>query len=111
MLYEQTTENPFKLETRTYPVDFAYPIEETYIFKLLLPDGYQVSDVPKPLMIKLADNSASCIYKTSTTGNLVQVTYKLTINKPVYLVNEYADLRTFFTELIKKEAESIVLKK
>ena len=110
MLYEQTTENPFKLETRQFPVDFAYPIEETYLFKLALPDGYQISEMPKSLMIKLPDNSASCIYQTGTMGNMVQVTYKLLINKPVYLINEYPDLRAFFTELIKKQAEPIVIK-
>lgn len=109
MLYQSMDENPFKSEERKYPVDFIYPSELTYICKVTLPEGYKVSDAPKPLIIRLPDNSASCVYQIASMGNTVQLTYKYLINKALYTEGEYADLRAFFTEVVKKHAEPIVI--
>ena len=36
---------------------------------------------------------------------------KMNINKPVFLMTEYEMLRSFFDEIVKKEAETLILKK
>jgi len=110
LLYEQITSNPFKTEDRKYPVDFIFPSEKTYIFKLELPEGYQVSELPKPLSMKLQDGSASVRYRVDSSGNIVQLTYKFTLDKAVYTETEYSDLRALFSEMVKKHAEQIVIK-
>ncbi|HEY4789555.1 MAG TPA: hypothetical protein VIH57_26070, partial [Bacteroidales bacterium] len=109
MMYQRMDENPFKVEERKYPVDFIYATELVYIFKLSLPDGYKVNTLPKPLIIKLPDNSASCLYQIANIGNTLQLTYKYLINKPLFTEDQYADLRAFFSEVIKKHNEPIVL--
>lgn len=109
MMYQNMDENPFKVEERKYPVDFIYPSELTYIFKLALPDGYKITGMPKPLIIKMPDNSASCVYQIVSMGNTIQLTYKYLINKPIFNEKEYTYLRSFFSEVIKKQAEPIVL--
>lgn len=110
LLFEQMTSNPFKTEERKYPVDFVYPSEKTYIFKLNLPEGAQVTELPKPLTMKLEDGSASVQYQVATTGNVVQLYYKFVLNKAIYSEVEYSDLRAFFSELVKKHTEQIVIK-
>jgi hypothetical protein len=110
LLFDQMTSNPFKNEDRKYPVDFIQPIEQMYIWKLTLPEGAQVSELPKPLVIKLPDNSASVQYQIASVGNVIQLTYKFVINKPIFSNEQYADLRMFFSEMMKKHSESVVIK-
>jgi len=40
-------ENPFKLNRRTYPVDFGYPHSYSYYVSIKAPEGYEFIDVPK----------------------------------------------------------------
>jgi len=110
MMYEQMESNPFKVEDRKYPVDFMYPTEKTYLFKLALPENMQVSEYPKPLTIKMPDNTATVQYQATTVGKLLQVSYRFIISKPVFTSEEYANLRMFFSEVVKKHAEPVILK-
>jgi len=110
LLFEQMTSNPFKTEDRKYPVDFIYPSEKTYQFKLELPEGAQVIELPKPLSIKLEDGSAFVQYRVVSEGKIVQFTYKYVVNKAVYSELEYVNLRALFSEMVKKHAEQIVIK-
>jgi len=110
LLFEQMTSNPFKTEDRKYPVDFAYPSEKTYIFRLELPEGAQVIELPKPLSMKLENGSASLKYQFSTMDRFVLLNYKFVVNKTIFTEGEYGDLRALFSELVKKQAEQIVIK-
>lgn len=110
LLFEQLTSNPFKTEDRKYPVDFVYPSEKTYVFKLELPDGAQVVELPKPLNLKLGDGSAFVKYQVSANDKSVQMIFKFVVNRPIYNELEYGDLRALFSEVVKKHAEQIVIK-
>ena len=110
LLYEQMTSNPFKTEDRKYPVDFVYPSEQSYVLKLELPEGAQVVELPKPLVMKLEDGSAMIRYNLSVEGKYVLLAYNLNIKKAIYPENEYTGLRALFSEMIKKHAEQIVIK-
>lgn len=110
LLYEQMESNPFKIEERKYPVDFVYPMERMYRFKLTLPDNMQVSELPKPLAIRMPDNSALIQYQIMSEGKVIQLSYRFVINKPNFTSQDYANLREFFSELVKKQAEPIIIK-
>lgn len=111
MLFEQMTENPFKLDERKYPIHFSYPKETLYMLTLNIPDGYKVEQLPKPLLIKLPDNAASCTYQVSQLDKAVQVMFKFVITRTMYFATEYGQVKTFFDEVVKKQAELIVFKK
>ncbi|MBK8353120.1 MAG: DUF3858 domain-containing protein [Saprospirales bacterium] len=111
-LIDKTTENPFKSKKREYPVDFAFPFDETYILNLKLPDGYKVEEKPENFALKLPNNDASFNYTLSVqNGNLIQLNYKLAVKKTIFVPSEYDALREFYTLLLKKLDEQIVLKK
>ncbi|NOZ46344.1 MAG: DUF3857 domain-containing protein [Chlorobi bacterium] len=113
LLYEQLKENPFKLESRKMPVYFPYKKDYTFILKLEIPDGYFVKDIPKSVKITLPDKSASFIYNISYTNNLIQLSYKLNINKETFSNDEdtYKSLKAFYNQIVTKHNQPIILTK
>jgi hypothetical protein len=111
LLYEQISSNPFKTVERKYPVDFIYPSEINYILKLNLPEGIQVEQLPAPSSMKLKDGTATFQYQVNVSNNIIQLNYKFALKKSIFSEVEYSDLRAFFSEMVKKHAEQIVLKK
>ncbi|MBF9252025.1 DUF3857 domain-containing protein [Pontibacter sp. 172403-2] len=111
MLGRGEKENPFKLEERAYPVDFAAPQDETYICNFTLPEGYEMEEVPQSKVLSMPDNGGKFMYVVKQEGNVVQIMSKVNINKPVFYAPEYAYLKEFFNQIITKQSEQIVLKK
>lgn len=111
MAHLKIEDNPFKQEERKYPVDFAYNTNKTYIIKIKIPEGYEVAEMPKPLIIKLPGNTGRVVYQIGQMNNEISVTYKFTINKPVFSVEEYQSLREFYNQIIKKQSEPVILNK
>lgn len=105
------SENPYKLEKREYPVDFGSPYETTYSFRLIIPDGYVVEELPKNKMLALPNNGARYVYSASQVGNAINFTSTLAMNKPLFTQEEYPTLREFYNQVVAKQAEQIVLKK
>jgi len=110
-LIDRTDENPFKLENRQYPVNFTTSKDYKYIINITIPDGYKVEQLPKSVKISMPENTASYQLQAMTNENVVQLSMKMNINKPVFLMTEYEMLRSFFDEIVKKEAETLILKK
>jgi hypothetical protein len=111
MLLKEQPENPFKLATRKYPVDFAQPTEEVYVCSFTIPDGYAVEEMPKSISLVLPENGGKFTYVLQSQGNKIQVMSKMSINKPVFYAEEYEFLKEFYTQMVAKHAEQIVLKK
>jgi uncharacterized protein len=111
VMFDSYTENPLKAAERLYPVDFTTALEKTFIFYLDIPEGYTVEQLPKNIKMALAQNTASLQMMSTMNENKVQVLFKLFINKSIYYQTEYLDLKAFFDELVKKQAEMLVLKK
>ncbi|MBC3539622.1 DUF3857 domain-containing protein [Rufibacter sediminis] len=111
MLLKAQQDNPFKNENRKYPVDFGHPTEEVYICNFTIPDGYAVEELPKNVIIALPENGGRFTYALQVIGNKIQVMSKVTISRPVFYAEEYTYLKQFYTQMIAKHAEQIVLKK
>ena len=104
-------ENPFKSETREYPVDFGSPIEQTMLLKITIPDGYLIDELPKSKMISMPENAARYTYSAVQNGNIISLTSMFHINKSLFTQLEYPYLREFYNQVVAKQAEQIVLKK
>ena len=109
-LFEQVEVNPFKLENREYPVDFAYLKTKYLISKITIPEGYQVESTPKPIKAYLPDKQSNILINYSVMGNSISVTYKLSLAKSKFMAQEYPLLKALYAEVIKKQAEPIILK-
>lgn len=104
-------ENPFKLDNRHYPVDYAYPFTEKYLFSLTIPEGYEVDEIPESVIVNLGENSGKFMFSTTQMGKTIQVVSLIDINKSIFTQTEYADLKAFYSNIVSKHSEMIVLKK
>jgi hypothetical protein len=111
LLFERTKENPFKIEERKYPVDFAYPSEEHYRITITLPQGYQMDKLPKSEKFILPGETASFTFLFAAEENRISLYSKIITKKSVYTAEEYHDLKALFKSVVAKQAEQIVLKK
>ena len=103
-------ENPFKLEQRNYPVDYGYPRNKMYVLSLTLPDGYEVEQLPSSVHYCTQDKSGVFKYKAVHSGNAIQIMYQMSIKKPLFLQNEYDELRSFYNLIVSKESEPVIIK-
>ncbi|WP_066622324.1 DUF3857 domain-containing protein [Rufibacter roseus] len=111
MLNHAETENPFKIAERLYPIDFATPSDEVYVFTFTIPEGYEVEELPQGKNLSLPNNTARFIYAAQIVNGKLQVMSRLNINKEVFGPEEYANLRELYNQLVAKHAEKIVLRK
>ena len=111
MLYEGLTENPFKLEKRAYPVDFAIPSEEIYLLQIKIPEGYIIESMPQKALVTLPEKACVYTYSAVKTGDKITVTSRFKVKKTIYTETEYEFLKEFYNLMIQKHGEQIVLKK
>ena len=112
MLGNRWSENPFKSDNRTYPVEMPYKIDETFHLTLEVPEGYLVDELPKSIAAKLnPQGDASFEYKISSSGNMISLVCTMRFNRTDFTPSDYHSLREFFSLVVNKQNEQIVLKK
>ncbi|WP_425234298.1 transglutaminase domain-containing protein [Ulvibacterium sp.] len=105
------TENPFKLDERNYPIDYAYPWEEKMVVNISIPEGYEIETLPADVKLGLPNKTASFIYKVMAQGNKIQVLADLKMNAAIIPAVDYHNLKEFYKKIVEKEAEKVVLSK
>lgn len=111
MLFYTETENPFKAETREYPIDFVFPHQDKFLISITIPEGYVVESLPAPVSLSMQENIGLFKYNILATGNQIQVTTQLDINYPNVSAEYYSVLKDFFQKMIEKQNEKLVLVK
>lgn len=109
LLYFQTTENPFKSKKREFPVYYNYPWADQVQIILSIPDNYTVESIPKPIEIALPDNLGVFKYAITQNGNELEIKTTMINNKSVIAAPYYTQLQEYYKQIIKKEAEKIIL--
>jgi len=100
------SENPFKQNSRTYPVDITYAKTRTFVATIIVPDGYTLQSLPDEYTV---DNKRIYIeYKGLQSGNQVVITASYALKRPVYAASDYGNLQFYFTEIIKKFNQKLV---
>jgi hypothetical protein len=111
LLFERTKENPFRLEERNFPVDFAYPTEENYRIMIELPEGYKLEKLPKSQKFALPNNDGGFTIIYDQAENKIAIRSKITLSKSTFTADEYFNLKELFKNIVAKQAEQIVFKK
>lgn len=108
-LFLATKENPFKLEDRFYPIDFVIPQSEKYMVNIMLPEGYTVESLPNSEGLEFKDSNVTFTYLIKQNGKYLQLKAQLDINNPLILPKDYKEFKDFFSKIIQKQAEQIIL--
>ncbi|SMD44020.1 Transglutaminase-like superfamily protein [Aquiflexum balticum DSM 16537] len=106
------SENPFKLDSRVFPIDFIYPQKRQVVFGIEIPEGYVIDEMPKSLINHFADKGIVYSFRIASQGDQkIQIMISYQVNETMYKPSQYKDLREFFDLISQKQKESIVLKK
>jgi hypothetical protein len=110
LLYDTNDENPFKLETRKYPLDLSYPMETKTIVNISIPIGYEVESIPESVKFDYNDGVGSYSYLIRHQGNIISTVATFTLTTSLIRPEDYVPFRNFFISVVDKDAERIVLK-
>ena len=103
-------ENPFKQKNRNFPIDLMYPFSDKYMINIMIPEGYEVESISENEQVKFS-NIADFTYLANVNGSFLQLTVSLNINTSLILAQDYKLFKDFYTKIIEKQSEKIVLKK
>ncbi len=109
MLFFTKEQNPFKQETREYPVDYGFPFSDKYVINIKIPDGYKIETLPASAAITMEENLGSFKYTVNNSENTILITITQQINASIISAEYYSMLKEFYQGIVKKETEKIVL--
>lgn len=105
------TENPFTADTRTFPVDFNYIVNDKYSAKIAIPEGYVLDDYPENISLTIPDGTLSFTYNTVAMNGNVQVNLHFSVKNNFITAENYPSLKYFMEILTSKIKEPLVLQK
>ncbi len=110
LIYDIITENPLKTETRKTPIHFDYLSQNEVSVRIDLPEGYTIEELPKPSSIALQNSDAKATIVYGNKPNQLEISSKISINKTMFLPTLYPVLREWYSTIIAKQSEQVVIK-
>ncbi len=111
IIVEGYKENFFKAAERKYPVEMPYTFDETFVLSMEVPKDYSVEEIPKSARVSFNENEGAFEYSIANQDNVIRLRTRVLLKKANFLPEDYASLREFFSYIVKKHSEQIVLKK
>jgi hypothetical protein len=106
-----TTKNSFDANERKLPINFHFPRDEYFIIKYIIPEGFEVDEIPTPLVLNQLSNRIQYQYVITPQNNELTLVTRLRINNTLFLQTEYNEFKKFYDAIVSKNTEKIVLKK
>ncbi|MBB5269099.1 DUF3857 domain-containing protein [Algibacter amylolyticus] len=104
-------ENPFKLQERSYPIDFGYSDSYFYMFNIELNDHYSIVEIPKEQKIALPNNTGQLVFSSKQIGNSINFLLKIDFKTPIYDVDYYPYLKAFMSKIVEIQNNTVILLK
>ena len=102
--------NPFFSEERLSPVDFGCPKDFKYSANILIPDGYNVVELPATLKLALPHSGGSYIFNATTDGKAITIQVSISRTSVSFEREDYELLREFWARIIQKQQELVILR-
>lgn len=104
-------DNPFIKDTRNTDIDFGSNQQFSFSFMLIIPDTYQIEQLPQNMFVRAPDTSFffKRIFSSDSTHILLKQTFE--IKRSFFDKQDYPAIKEFFTRAYALMAEEIVLKK
>ncbi len=102
-------ENPFKLQERTYPIDFGFKQVFMYAYEVELGNKLKVSKLPENVSLALPNKSGSAIFSCTSNEDKLSVFIKIKLDKAVYAPEYYQSLKSFIGQVVDIQKNTIVV--
>jgi len=109
VLMNRRESNPFKRETRNFPVEYNYTLTSSEEVELVAPGGYQVVEIPNTVTLGMQGLkfTSMCI----ADSNNIKYNRHFSISKLVFGMNEYLDLRNSYERIVNADQCQVVIKR
>ncbi len=103
--------NPFKLQKRTYPIDFGHKNLFVFSMEIDLKDQLRVVEVPEQITLALPNRSGSLIFNIVEKDSKLIVYLKVRFDKAIYGPEYYDALKQFMAKVIEVQNNTLVVLK
>tara|TARA_R110002049_G_scaffold38978_1_gene120325 strand:+ start:12846 stop:13235 length:390 start_codon:yes stop_codon:yes gene_type:complete len=104
-------ENPFKLQERTYPIDFGYQDTYNYMFKIDFGNTYTVLEKPDDVVLVLPNKKGQIRFSSQILDNAVTINFRIDFKDTIYGPEYYPFLKEFMSKIIDIQNNSLILLK
>lgn len=101
--------NPFKLQDRSYPIDFGYKSAFLFNLKINLNNRYEVKELPQNKNISLPNGKGSLIFKIEAMEEEIFIYYKFNFSDALYPSEYYPYLKEYMSEILNISDNSFIL--
>lgn len=102
-------ENPFKLQERSYPIDFGYKDSYYYNLNLNLGDTYELVETPKPVIINLPNKEGKVFFSSTLAGNNLMLSLRIDFKQAIYPVEYYPYLKELMSKIVDIQTNTLLL--
>jgi hypothetical protein len=110
-LFDRIRNNPFKLEERSFPVDWGMPSETRFVFTMRLPDGWVVETPPQAVAMGLPNNGGSFVVGYEPGDKSFTFSHVISLKKSIYSSEEYPFLKELYNKMILSEKTEMIFAK
>jgi hypothetical protein len=103
--------NPFKSDTRTYPVDFAVPLEKNVSVMIDFPETFEVASFPEKVGLALPAAGGRYVFGAQVNGNKLMINNILGINRTLFAPEEYPYLKEIYGRMLQAQNTDIVFQR
>lgn len=104
-------ENPFKLNNRSYPVDWGAPSDTRVNVVLEYPESFEMVTKPGNIGLALPDGGGRYLASIEQAGNQLTVSHMTQLNKSIYLAHEYPALKELFNKMVQTQKAEVIFRK
>ncbi|MGI9549631.1 MAG: DUF3857 domain-containing protein [Aurantibacter sp.] len=101
--------NPFKLETRDYPIDFGYPRAYRYQMNVTIPPGYKVIELPESIAVNLGKSIVDLRFYVRQNETQVGIEYHLALRSTHFSPEDYTALKQIFSKAVELQKNSLIV--
>lgn len=101
--------NPFKLETRDYPIDFGYPRTFRYQMNIDIPSGYKVGELPQSIAVRLDQSAIDLKLHVQQNETQVSIAYHLALRNTHFKPKNYDAIKQIFNKAVELQKNSLIV--